>query len=358
MPARHRQVLRFFSFWRIAIPIFIGLAAATILFIRDFDPDLFSNIQWAKYPALWFLLVIALVVTRDLAYMYRIRLLTDGEITWKRSFQVIMLWEFASSITPSVVGGSAVALFVVRKEGINMGRTTAVVMTTALLDELFYIVMVPIVIFIAGTSNLFISEPSFVIAGLKFSSQGVFIIGYLFILVLTGIILFGVFFSPGKVKQLLVSIFKLRFLRKWLPQAEQTGDELITTSAEMRSKSIVFWLKAYLATIVSWTARFWVVNALIMAFSPVSEHFLIYARQLIMWVILLISPTPGGSGIAEYFFPLFLGEFIGTGLSTPLAILWRLISYYPYIFVGVLVLPIWFRRVYFGKRRSIRFRSS
>jgi uncharacterized protein (TIRG00374 family) len=75
-----------------------------------------------------------------------------------------------------------------------------------------------------------------------------------------------------------------------------------------------------------------------------------------MWVILLISPTPGGTGVAEFFFPVFLGEFIGQGLSTPLAILWRLISYYPYIFIGVLVLPVWIRRVYFGKRRSIRFR--
>jgi glycosyltransferase 2 family protein len=358
MPSRHRQILRFFSFRRIAIPIFIGLTVATILFIRDFDSELFSNIQWARYPALWFFLVLVLMATRDLAYMYRIRLLTDGELSWKRSFHVIMLWEFASSITPSIVGGSAVALFVVRKEGINMGRTTAVVMTTALLDELFYIIMVPLVILIVGTSNLFITEPNFIIAGLKFSSKGVFIIGYLFILVLTSIILFGIFFSPAKVKQLLIAVFKLRFLRRWLPQAEQTGDELIVTSAEMKSKSIVFWLKAYFATVISWTARFWVVNVLIMAFAPVSEHFLIYARQLIMWVILLISPTPGGSGVAEYFFSIFLGEFIGAGLSTPLAILWRLISYYPYIFIGVLVLPIWIRRVYFGKRRSIRFRST
>ncbi len=357
MPSRHRQILRFFSFRRIAIPIFIGLTVATLLFIRDFDREIFSNIQWARYPALWFFLVLVLIAMRDLAYMYRIRLLTDGELSWKRSFQVIMLWEFASSITPSIVGGSAVALFVVRKEGINMGRTTAVVMTTALLDELFYIIMVPLVILIAGTGNLFITEPNFVIAGLKFSSKGVFIIGYLFILLLTSIILFGIFFSPSKVKKLLISVFRLRFLRRWLPQAEQTGDELIVTSAEMKSKSVVFWLKAYLATVVSWTARFWVVNTLIMAFTPVSEHFLIYARQLIMWVILLISPTPGGSGVAEFFFPLFLGEFIGAGLSTPLAILWRLISYYPYIFIGVLVLPVWIRRVYFKRRRSIRFRS-
>ena len=358
MPARHRQILRFFSIRRIAIPIVIGLTVATLLFIRDFDREVLKAIEWARYPALWFLLVILLIAMRDLAYMYRIRLLTDGDLSWKRSFQVIMLWEFASSITPSIVGGSAVALFVVRKEGINMGRTTAVVMTTALLDELFYIIMVPIVILIAGTGNLFISEPSFVIAGLKISSKGVFIIGYLFILLLTSIILFGVFFNPAKIKQLLISIFRLRLLRRWLPAAEQTGDELIVTSKEMKSKSVSFWLKAYLATVMSWTARFWVVNTLIMAFTPVSDHFLIYARQLIMWVILLISPTPGGTGVAEYFFPIFLGEFIGPALSTPLAILWRLISYYPYIFIGVLVLPVWFRRVYFGNRRSIRFRKT
>lgn len=358
MPPRHRQIMRFFSFRRVAIPVLIGLTAATILFVRDFDPEMFSGIQWAKYPVLWFALIPVLMGIRDLAYMYRIRLLTDGELSWKRSFQVIMLWEFASAITPSVVGGSAVALFVVNKEGINMGRTTAVVMTTALLDELFYIVMVPLVILIVGTGNLFISEPSMLIAGMKLSSKGVFIIGYIVILVMIAFILYGIFYSPEKVKKLLISIFKLKFLRRWLPQAAQTGDELITTSAEMKSKSVVFWLKAFAATVFSWTARFWVVNVLILAFTPVHEHFLVYARQLVMWVILLISPTPGGTGVAEYFFPVFLGEFIGPALSTPLAILWRLISYYPYIFIGVLVLPVWFRRVYFGKRRSIQFRKT
>lgn len=358
MPPRHRQIIRFFSPRRIAIPVVIGLAVAIVLFVRDFDPEMFSGIQWAKYPVLWFALIPVLMGIRDLAYMYRIRLLTDGEISWKRSFQVIMLWEFASSITPSVVGGSAVALFVVHKEGINMGRTTAVVMTTALLDELFYIVMVPLVFLIVGTSNLFITEPSFLIAGMKLSSKSIFIIGYVVILVMIAAILYGVFINPVKVKKLLISIFSFRFLRRWLPQAEQTGDELITTSLEMKKKSVVFWLKAFLATVFSWTARFWVVNVLILAFVPVHDHFLIYARQLVMWVILLISPTPGGTGVAEFFFPVFLGEFTGQSLSTPLGILWRLISYYPYIFIGVLVLPVWFRRVYFGKRRSIRFRKT
>ncbi len=357
MPSRHRQILKYFSLKRISVPIIIGLATATFLFVRDFDSQVFTGIKWTKYSALWLALIPVLMIIRDLSYMYRIRLLTDYELSWKRSFQVIMLWEFASSITPSVVGGSAVALFIVHKEGINMGRTTAVVMTTALLDELFYIIMVPTVMLITGTSNLFISEPSFSLAGATLSSKGVFIIGYVFILLMTATIFAGIFFNPQKVKQLLISVFKLRFLRRWAHQAEQTGDELITTSSEMKNRPFSFWLKAFLITLLSWTARFWVVNVMIMAFNPVSQHFLIYARQLIMWVILLISPTPGGSGIAEYFFPVFLGEFIENGLATPLAIFWRLISYYPYLFIGVLVLPVWLRRVYFGKRRNIRFRS-
>ena len=40
------------------------------------------------------------------------------------------------------------------------------------------------------------------------------------------------------------------------------------------------------------------------------ENFLIFGRQLSMWIILLISPTPGGSGIAEFIFSQFLTDFI------------------------------------------------
>ncbi len=357
MVIKHRQLLRFFSFRRIAIPVFIGLAVATWLLIRDFDKDQFSNIQWAQYPLLWFGLVLILVALRALAYMYRIWLLTEGELNWRRSFQVITLWEFASAITPSVVGGTAIALFIVRKEGVSMGRTTAVVMTTALLDELFYIVMVPLMIVFAGTTNVFMDEPSFAVLGIKFSSFGIFIAGYAFIAILISIISFGIFINPQGLKLFLIRIFKIRFLRKWQSAAAQTGDEIITTASEMRNKTIWYWAKAFLATVVTWAARFGVVNVLILAFTSMGDHFLIFARQLVMWVILLISPTPGSSGVAEYFFPIFFGEFTGPKLSTPIAILWRLISYYPYIFLGVIVLPHWIRRVFFGRRRSIRFRK-
>jgi len=109
MPSEHRKFLKHLRFRRIIIPVVIGLGAASYILIRDFDAEVFSNIRWTYLSTFWLVAAIILMGIRDLAYMYRIRLLTDWELSWLRSFHVVMLWEFASSVTPSVVGGSAIA---------------------------------------------------------------------------------------------------------------------------------------------------------------------------------------------------------------------------------------------------------
>ncbi len=132
--------------------------------------------------------------------------------------------------------------------------------------------------------------------------------------------------------------------------AANAGDDLIVASKEIKGKPKRYWVKTGLATLVSWTARFWVVNFLVViplvAGLGLYEHFLIYGRQLLMWVIMLVSPTPGSSGFAELVFSIFLGEFIPTGLSSSMALIWRLISYYPYLIFGAIILPIWLKRVF------------
>ncbi len=352
MTQHHYKILNIFKFKRVIIPVILGLGVVAFLVFRNFDPEPFYKIQWTFYSSLWIVIALLLMVTRDVAYMYRIRLLTDKQISWRHSFDVIMLWEFSSAVTPSVIGGAAPALYIISKEGISPGRATAIVMITALLDEFFYIVMVPIVILLSGTYLLFVSQKSYLFINTQLGVQGIFIIGYVFIFILTSIISYGVFIRPRGFKWILLKLFKIPFLRKWRLQAAQAGNDIITTSAEMRGKPATFWLRAIFSTFLSWTARFFVVNFLILSITPVSDHFLIYARQLIMWVILLISPTPGGSGIAEFVFSDFLGDFIPIGLTAALALLWRIVSYYPYIFIGAIVLPNWIKRVFAHQENS------
>jgi hypothetical protein len=337
---------------KILLPIIIGLSVAGFLVYKDFDLNAFLSVNWTWHAGIWCLMAFVMMVTRDLAYMYRIRVLTDNELSWRRSFDVIFLWEFASAITPTIVGGSAVAIFIIYREIKNVGKSTAIVMVSALLDELFYITMVPLLYFSAGGDRILAvaggDSVEQITAG--YGLFYVFIFGYIFILSYTIIILYALFVNPRVIKWVFIKICAIPFLRKWRNAAAIAGDDLIVAAKEIKGKKKRFWVKAGGATLVSWTARFWVVNFLVLIplekGIPFIEHILIYARQLIMWVIMLISPTPGSSGLAEIVFSVFLEDFIPEGLTSSTALLWRLISYYPYLFIGALILPGWLKRVY------------
>lgn len=321
--------------------------------------DTLREIEWSWNSTFWIFMALLGMVGRDFSYMVRIRVLTHNALSWIQSFRVIMLWEFASALTPSVVGGSGVAMFILNREGIKLGRSTAIVLVSALLDELFYITMVIVVLLAVDMDMLFPVNLQRTLFGMELGTVGIFWVGYFFIVVLTTTILIAVFFVPRGFKYMLLQIFRLPFLRKWRYQVIEIGDDIITTSRELKGEPFGYWAKSFAATYASWMSRYLVVNFLILAFvttdqgwlATISEHLVIFARQLVMWVIMLISPTPGSSGVAEFAFSGFLQEFIPIGLVGALALLWRLISYYPYLFIGAIILPRWLRITGVQKRR-------
>ncbi|MBL4594091.1 MAG: flippase-like domain-containing protein [Flavobacteriales bacterium] len=344
--SKSNKVKELFTVKRIAIPIIIGLGVTIYLLWLNTDWAKFNKVDWGIMSFFWILVGLFMMVLRDLAYMYRIRVLTDNQISWRNSFDVIMLWEFSSAVTPGIVGGTGVALYILNKEGLSVGKSISTVMLTALFDQLFYVVMVPVVILMIGTQNLFPVELQKEIFGVVFSVKGIFVIGFVITLLLGLLFVYGVFINPKGFKKLLITVFNFRLLKRWQHKMEHVGDDIVQTSREFRNKPFSFWLKAALATLLSWTARFWVVNFLILAFTPVGDHLLIYGRQLVMWIVMIISPTPGGSGLAELAFEGFLADFIPIGLAGLLAVLWRLVSYYPYLIIGLLILPKWLKKVY------------
>ncbi len=93
------------------------------------------------------------------------------------------------------------------------------------------------------------------------------------------------------------------------------------------------------------------LNALISAFVPLDlfDHIIVFARQVIMWIVMMISPTPGSSGTAEFFYAQFFAQFLGK-YTFVTSIVWRLLSYYPYLILGAIFLPRWIRQVFFKKK--------
>jgi uncharacterized protein (TIRG00374 family) len=340
-----------------AIPIIIGVSIAGYLLVQDLDLKSLQAIELNGRVIGMLLLALLFAILRDVGYMFRLRILSEKQISWRNVFDDIMLWEFSSAITPSVVGGSGVAIFILSKEGIAVGRSTAIVMITAFLDELFYVVMVPMLFVFAGANLFPDSVPTMDVMGYTLGIKQVFWIGYGFMIFLISIIFFGIFISPKGFKKLLELIFKIPFLSKWKKSATETGDEVITTSKELKGKPFTFWIQTFGSTALSWTSRFLVANFLLMAFTVLSfsDNVMVLSRQLIMWVIMLISPTPGSAGVAELAFGSFLSDYTPVGLAIVLAVLWRLFTYYPYLFIGAFILPNWIQRVYL-KRKLIKFK--
>ncbi len=376
------------SGWRISIPIVLGLTIATLMIFRsvrqttfiavgeglgtyqwvdsnkngiidihspnefiktskgDFEIETVSSVirslDFGYNVWGWLFVAILFMVGRDFFYMVRIRILTKNDLTWKRSMVVILLWEFASALTPGVVGGAAVAMFILNREKIALGRSTAIVVVTAFLDNLFYLILIPILFLIIDQSLLFPESVP--------GSNGVQIIfwtGFVTIFVVCSVLFASIFLVPNLAKIILGFIFRFPLLKRWREKAIQTGEEIFTTSAELKGESLSFWVKAFLSTFGSWICRYLVVNAILQAFIHLSltQHFLLLGKQLVLWLFMLVSPTPGASGVAEFAFGELLSSFATSSmLLVAMAVIWRLISYFPYLFIGAFLLPRWLRK--------------
>ncbi|OON66708.1 YbhN family protein [Hymenobacter sp. CRA2] len=346
-PQQDRQLLDKLSPSRMLLPVVIGLGVVGFMFWRSYKPGDLAGLANAK-PG-WLLVTLLVLLARDWGYMYRIRHIAEKKLSWKQSIDVIMIWEFASCVLPSAVGGTAIASLLLNKEGITLGKSLAYIMVTAMLDNLYFVVAGPIVWLVAGP-HIFPHEvlnPSLVLT-LKIA----FWTSYVVTVAYSGLMAYALFVNPLSVKRFLVRMFSLKGLHRWRRRAYHHGIEMVHASAELRGNGVRYWSEAALSTAFVWTARYLVIGCLIAAFIDVTwgSFGLIFARNFVYKVVLLIAITPGGAGFAEGAFPTFFRSFAGSDTMTNfILLLYRIVTYYLYLVLGTIFLPRWVGRV-FGKQ--------
>src|SRR5690554_2015273 len=351
MKIDNKEIFKTLNPNKVWLPIIIGLGIVFYMFYSD--PSINMETLRGAFDASYVPILVAVVFVflRDLGYVYRIREITDRSLSWGRSIYVIILWEFASAVTPSVVGGSAVAAFILHKEGIKLGKALAYVMVTAIMDNLFFVILAPIIMFMAQ-GHIF---PNSRVMELQVGSslEYLFWVSYSLYAIYSFLMAAGLFYRPRVFKWILLKIFSFVWLRKWKHNANEYGDQIIEASKELKGKNSRYWVLIAGSTLFIWSCRYLLVNALITAYTSVTftEHTVIFSRQIIMWIVMMISPTPGSSGTAEYFFAQFFEGFLG-GYTFVTSIIWRLLSYYPYLLLGAIFLPRWIRQVFFVKKKK------
>ncbi|GAB4107865.1 lysylphosphatidylglycerol synthase transmembrane domain-containing protein [Echinicola sediminis] len=338
---------------KVWIPVLIGIGIVFFMFYSD--PSIKRENLESVFDASIISLLLAVVVIfmRDAGYVYRIREITDKKLTWMRAIYVIILWEFASAVTPSIVGGTAVAVFILHKEGIKLGKAIAYVMLTAIMDNLFFVIGAPIVLYLAKGSIF--PESRVLELRLDNSLNYIFWFSYSLYAIYSFIMAAALFYRPRVFKWVLLKIFSIRWIKKWRHNASEYGDQIMESSKELQGKKAGYWFTIVLATIFIWCSRYLMLNALMTAYVDLSftDHIVVFARQIIMWVVMMVSPTPGSSGTAEFFFAQFFNEFL-TNYTFVTSILWRMFSYYPYLLLGAIFLPRWIRQVFFKKKQEVQ----
>ena len=338
---------------RIILPVLLSVAISAYLIASNFKPSALAAIHFSPKLLLGLVMALLALIVRDSAFVYKVKLSAGEKLSWRKAIQAIVMWEFGAAITPKVAE-VAFTFFVLKRSGLSYGRSTGVMVLNAFMDNVVFVVAFGILYLFMGRHILFVTADCSDLAGDSVVQRLILEVRHLaenawvgYAVFCAGATFFGValFILPQASKRFFYRVGRLPFLNRFQHSINHLGDEIEITAREYKNQPWSFWIRMTIASVINWTARYSIVNALVFAFSDVTPNMLeVFARQYVLWIFLVIPTTPGASGWAEISFIALNCEFMPLGLSAAIALIWRIYTYYLYLLVGIIVLPGWLKR--------------
>ena len=338
------------NLWKLLVPVSIGVSVSVYLIATNLNFEALLAVHISQQLIIGLFLAALTVVSRDAAFMYKIRLSSGNQLSWGKTFQTITLWEFGTCITPKI-SVTPFVLYLFIKSGMSSGKSVAVLMLNGFFDNLAFVVMFGVLYLFLGNQILSFSfhcadlEGHQIMQGIRRFADFAWI-GYLLILSACVFLGTALFILPHATKKLFHQIAEFKLLNRFKNQIIYVGDEIEFTAHEFKNKPFSFWVKMSIASLVNWVSRYMLAVSLFYAFATTDFSFLTaLSRQYVLWIFTSIPSTPGASGVAELSFIALNCEFMPVGLSAAIALVWRLYSYYLYILLGLIVLPKWAKQI-------------
>jgi len=322
---------------KISIIISVALSLAIIIGILYFtlDADTIEKLKSVEIRYEFFILAALLNVLYWILWAARLKILANAidptvKISLWKSTKIVVANLFLACITPSMAGGEPVRIYLLNKEGMSVGCSTAAVLGERLIDAFFILLIVPIGIFI------YKDKPD-----IGYISTGLWIGIIIFII---GIILFiYTIVKPEKTKAFLIYLNKKfgRFSkkknkRKVIKRIENEVDNFhnsMTCFVGEHKKSLFY---ASIVTILFWSTGFMIPSMILLGLG-LEPHFIeSYAAQILLLVIIMMPTTPGSSGVAEGAIFILYGALIGGPIIGVFILLYRFVSYHMNLIAGAI----------------------
>ncbi len=326
----------------LVLSILLSLTSMGLLIYWTYSPGLFDRLYWNRTPGLFIALFV--VALRIWFICAKIRYLSESRLSWIASLRVVLAWEFTSSVTPSTIGGGPMATYVMTREKLSLGQSSAIVIYAIMLDQLILVFVIP-ALMILGIFLPVVPENA------GWVGHGAMVLIYIMLLAYALFLTYGVFRNPYILKRTVNYVFSLPFLRKYRYKIAREAEVLESYSHELRKKPRSFVLNAFALSTLAWLAKVWLPAIVVLSFVP-ADVLLSFLRGMAMTLAGMFMPTPGGSGGLEGLYALFQGplmprrEFLGIAVF-----MWRLISFYLVVGAGLMAMS-WYVNARVANRQN------
>ncbi len=316
------------SFRTLLIPVLLSLGVLAVITYFTYEPGIFRYIYERLNPYL-LAAAVGMVVVRVLTGAYRLRFISHGHLSFVSAVKGQLVWEFFSAVTPTVVGGAPVAaVYIASVQGITVGETTAFMLLSMLLDQLWFALSIPLLL----VGSLYVDVYPQAIGVIGRSMLTLFFIGLLCWIVLFA---YATLIKPELLQKLILRIFRIRILQRFRERIQIEMELLRSRAAFLRTQPLTFFLKGFVLSVANWMSRYLALLFLVWSVYPELPRLQFFLRTIAMMLTALVMPTPGGAGGVEGLYALFLGPLMPRGLVGPTLLMWRLLTYYTFIAIGL-----------------------
>ena len=291
-----------------------------------FDAEAFRRLIQHLRPGL---LAAAIVVAFARIGMggWRLSQVSEGRLSVWSGTRGQLAWDFFSSVTPSVVGGGPVAAFyVARDEDLAVGESAAFMFFCVLLDQLWFLVAIPMLVLAAFAIDLLPDAAGTV---------GVWSLLAYFggLLIWAGLYAYATLVRPRLLVEVTDWCVRWRYLRRFRETVMPEMRSYFRRARHLGSRSPSFYAYGFVLTALTWIARYGLVFLIVRSVHA-ADTLLLFARSAAMMLVGLIMPPPGGSGGLEGLYALLIGPLMPDALVAPTLLTWRLLGYYLFIALG------------------------
>lgn len=295
----------------------VGLAAGALVVLATTDRSTWGELRRLDAPAV--LAMAALVACAWLATGTRLAVLARGlghRLSVVRGFRIGLTGELGVVASPGGVGGPAVRLALLHRNGVSLSDGGAMLAADALVDAVFFLLLAPFAV--TSLARLDLAER------LDLRSRTDLPPGILFGLVVVAVVLLG-----GLVGWVL--LHRHRRSRRSLARLRVRARQALAALRRLPAGALVICLSL---AAVQWGCRYGVLPLLLGSFGIEVPFFSLFFLQGLLFLGSLMVALPGGGGSVELGAAVLLALFVPRGLIGVTVVIWRVFTYHLYLLGG------------------------